>query len=229
MKETLRLTNVLNDQTRLKIYEYIMEKHDEVTVQEIAKEFDIHPNVARLHLSKLEEVDMIVSETRKTGKGGRPFRVYHLSDNVIELYFPFRDYQLLAKIALETLAALGPEGQDALTKTGEKFGKEIIQRIYDEKENQSLSITQKINILKEASVMLGLNPEFNYYEKEKKIVMKIFNCPFKELADEHTVILCNMHANFIKGMFDVLFDDIELKENENMFDGCESCTYQASL
>ncbi|TCT26959.1 putative ArsR family transcriptional regulator [Melghiribacillus thermohalophilus] len=229
MKQTLRLTNVLNDQTRLNIYEYIMKKHDEVTVQEIAREFHIHPNVARLHLSKLEEVNMIISQTRKTGKGGRPYRVYRLSDHVIELYFPFRDYQLLAKIALETLASLGTAGDEALARTGKRFGQEMIQRLYDEQEEKTLTTNQKMNLLKEASVMLGLNPEFYYDEEEKSVVMKIFNCPFKELANEHSLILCNMHANFIRGMFDVLFEHFELKESENMFSGCDACTYQASL
>ena len=85
---------------------YISKKHQEVTVQEIADQFSIHPNVARLHLSKLEDVNMLVSETKKTGKGGRPSRQYKLSNEVIQLHFPYRDYQLLSKIAIETMASL---------------------------------------------------------------------------------------------------------------------------
>ena len=103
MNHTLKITSVLSDPTRFQIYQFINEQLEDITVQDVATKFNIHPNVARLHLSKLEEIHLIVSETRKTGKGGRPSKIYHLSEEVVQLHFPYRDYQLLAKIALETL------------------------------------------------------------------------------------------------------------------------------
>lgn len=69
MEQTLRITNVLADPTRYYIYQYIVNNHQDVSVQQIADSFKIHPNVARLHLSKLEDVDMLTSDARKTGKG----------------------------------------------------------------------------------------------------------------------------------------------------------------
>ena len=56
---------------------------------------------------------MLKSETKKTGKGGRPSRLYVLSEDVI-LQFPFRDYQLLARIAFNSLLSLGAAGEKAL-------------------------------------------------------------------------------------------------------------------
>ncbi|MED3059959.1 transcriptional regulator, partial [Bacillus thuringiensis] len=47
MEQALKITGVLADPTRYYIYKYISQKHSYVTVQEIADEFDIHPNVAR--------------------------------------------------------------------------------------------------------------------------------------------------------------------------------------
>ena len=58
MEQTLKITNVLSDPTRYYIYTFITKNHKEVTVQEIAENFSIHPNVARLHLSKLEDVNI---------------------------------------------------------------------------------------------------------------------------------------------------------------------------
>ena len=121
MEQTLRITSVLADPTRYYIYQFILNNHREVTVQDIADKFEIHPNVARLHLSKLEDVKMIVSESKKTGKGGRPSRLYRLSDEVIQLHFPFRDYKLLAKIALQAISSLGAQGNEALTQAGKSL------------------------------------------------------------------------------------------------------------
>lgn len=229
MEQTLKITNVLSDPTRFYIYQYITKLHKEVTVQEIAENFEIHPNVARLHLSKLEDVNMLVSDTQKTGKGGRPSRLYRLSDDVIQLNFPFRDYQLLSKIAIQTMISLGDVGKKALYDTGKKFGQELIEL---EKNNSflngiELSFEQKLNILKNAATMAGFYPEFETNDDQTKIFFQIFNCPFKEVAMEHTESICNMHFEFLKGMFESLFDSIELVEKENMISGCDSCSYHA--
>ncbi|MFD1850621.1 helix-turn-helix transcriptional regulator [Oceanobacillus bengalensis] len=229
MEQTLRVTNVLSDPTRYHIYQYLIEKHKEVNVTEIAKKFEIHPNVARLHLSKLEDVNMIISYSQKTGKGGRPSRLYRLSDNVIELNFPHRDYKLLSTIVLESLMDMGQAGKEALYKTGKKYGKEIVKNYYHGN-IELLNLTEKINILEDASAMLGLYSNFHYNEVENTIHFDVNNCPFKEIASTNHEMICDMHHSFIKGMFETLFMDIELITEENMFEhNCENCSYKVNL
>lgn len=231
MEQTLKITNVLSDPTRFYIYQYITKNHKEVTVQEIADAFEIHPNVARLHLSKLEDVHMLVSETKKTGKGGRPSRLYRLSDDIIQLNFPFRDYQLLSKILIQTMMSLGEQGKEALFRTGKLFGRELIENHLPQSVNapQELSFEQKINILKDASTTAGFYPDFEVNEEKTKIYFKIFNCPFKEIAYKNMESVCGMHIAFLKGMFETLFDDVELIEQTNMLEGCEACAYTANF
>lgn len=62
-------------------------KKKTVTVQHIADQFGIHPNVARLHLTKLSEINIISADYVKTGKGGRPGRVYKASEKGVSLTF----------------------------------------------------------------------------------------------------------------------------------------------
>ena len=229
MEQTLKITNVLSDPTRYYIYQYITKRHREVTVQEIADNFNIHPNVARLHLSKLEDVNMLSSETKKTGKGGRPSRLYRLSEDVIQLHFPFRDYMLLSKVAIETMMSLGEEGRKALFLTGKRFGAELIEQELARQglPGDALSFDEKLSILKNASSLAGFYPEFEASGDQTKIYFQIFNCPFKEVALEHTEAVCSMHHEFLKGMFGTLFSSVQLIEKENMFAGCETCSYQA--
>ncbi|WP_102345600.1 helix-turn-helix transcriptional regulator [Bacillus sp. Marseille-P3661] len=229
MEQTLKITNVLSDPTRFSIYQYITKYHSEVTVQDIADSFNIHPNVARLHLTKLEDVNMLISETKKTGKGGRPSRLYRLSDDVIQLNFPFRDYQLLSKIAIETLMSLGDIGEQALMETGKKFGKEIIEKELKRNNDNPLTFDDKFNLLKDAAGLLGFYPDFDHNSDQTKIYFKIFNCPFKEIAVKDEGTVCKMHFVFINGMFDTLFDNVELIEEENMLKGCSSCNYLALI
>ena len=229
MKNTLKMTNVLSDPTRFNIYQHIIQHHQPVTVLEIAEKSDIHPNVARLHLSKLEEIKLIVSHFQKTGKGGRPSRLYQLSENVVDLSFPHRDYKLLATIAIESFVGLGELGKEALYNTGKKYGAEVVNQNQQQLNKENLSIEEKIEILEDAGTMLGMYPEFKYIEAENIIHFKVNNCPFKEVVNQNKDLICNLHQAFLKGMFEALFTEIELIETENMFNGCENCQYLAKI
>lgn len=229
MENTLKVTNVLSDPTRFNIYQHIIKLRKPVTVLDIAEKFDIHPNVARLHLSKLEEIKLLSSHFQKTGRGGRPSRLYELSDHVIELNFPFRDYKLLSSIAIESLAELGDVGRKALYRTGNKYGMEVVERYKRTFDQRDLTIEDKIQILEDAGTLLGLYPDFQYHGEQKKITFQVNNCPFKELVEQNKTLVCSVHHSFLQGMFEALFDDFELIEQENMFEGCENCQYVAKL
>lgn len=229
MEETLKITNVLSDPTRFKMYNYILKNNKIVTVSEMAEKFDIHPNVARLHLSKLEEIDALISDYERTGKGGRPRRLYKLSDNVIELNFPHRDYKLLASMAIETFAGLGEIGEQALFATGKKYGQRMLENELAIEDKMDLTIEEKIKLLERAGTMLGMYPKFSYNPKQHTITWKVMNCPFKEVVEQNQELVCNVHYAFLKGMFEVLFEEIPLLEAENMFKGCEHCLYVAKL
>lgn len=231
MENTLKVTNVLSDPTRFYIYQYITKRHQDVTVQEIADEFSIHPNVARLHLSKLEDVRMLYSETKKTGKGGRPSRLYRLSDEVIQFSFPFRNYQLLSSILLRSLESLGAEGSKALYETGKTFGKEMMEQEIARYTNNTAALSNgdKLRLLQNASLMTGQLPALEWNDDETSLYFEIYNCPFKEVAMEHKDKVCTMHQSFFTGMFEALFKDVQLIEKQNIISGCDQCAYKTQV
>lgn len=229
MKNTLKVTNVMSDPTRFNIYQHLIKNHEVVNVNNIAERFDIHPNVARLHLSKLEDINLVSSFLEKTGKGGRPGRMYKLSDEVIELNFPARDYKILSSIALESLMDLGELGKQALYQTGKKYGIEAIEN-YSNTHQDDTSIEEKISMLEDAGRMLGMYPSFTHNPANNNISFSVNNCPFKEIANDNHEAVCDMHHSFLKGMFEALFTCIELVEVKNMItDDCSSCAYVANL
>jgi len=227
MEQALSVSMVLSDPTRFYIYQYL-NKHQDVSVLEIAEEFDIHPNVARLHLSKLEQVHMIQSNLKKTGKGGRPSRLYSLANEEIQLNFPYRDYKLLATMAMEVVEELGHEGEQILYKTGYKYGQELLNTHLTSPQS-NMTIETKIQKLRYISNIIGIYPEFEYVKHKNTLIFSIHNCPFKELAQKNPDLVCKMHSHLIRGMLNSLFENIELQEGENMMEGCSSCSYKAFL
>ncbi|BBW95607.1 helix-turn-helix transcriptional regulator [Geobacillus icigianus] len=227
MEPTLKITSVLSDPTRFHIYEYMATIRRDVSVQEIADQFRIHPNVARLHLTKLEDVNLVVSNTQKTGKGGRPSRWYRLSDEVISLCFPFRDYQLLAHIAVQTLVGLGPSGQKVLREAGKEFGREYIaNRVAHSDTIAALRSEEKIRLLTEAA---GFLPRARREVKDTAMSFEFCNCPFKEIAEKQPETVCGMHHAFLEGMAEALFADARLIETENMMKGSRCCCYRLTI
>jgi predicted ArsR family transcriptional regulator len=228
MENTLKVTNVMSDPTRFNIYQHLVENHEDVSVADIARIFGIHPNVARLHLSKLEDINLVTSFLKKTGKGGRPGRRYQLSNELVEVSFPARDYKILSNIALEALMGLGEPGKEALYETGKKYGREVMHQYSLTLED--MSVEEKITALKQAGRMLGMYPDFEYDEENQSISFTVNNCPFKEIAAKDHQLVCDMHHIFLKGMFEALFTSIELVEKQNMFThDCNNCAYLAKL
>ncbi|MUV39644.1 hypothetical protein JNUCC1_03528 [Lentibacillus sp. JNUCC-1] len=228
MDQTLKVTSALSDPTRFNIYQFIIKNHESVSVTQIADIFDIHPNVARLHLSKLEDVKLVASYTKKTGKGGRPGRLYRLADEVVELNFPYRDYKLLSSIAIETFVNLGEPGRQALYDTGRKYGTELMAQHQKDTPIHQMVNEEKFKIVEEAATLFGMYPVFSYDDEKQHVTMTVSNCPFKEVASKsgpNKKMICNMHHAFLNGMFEVMFGEVELVELDNMLDGCKNCLY----
>ena len=102
------LSAVLADDTRYNIYRWIAGRPGtDVTVADVAGEFGLHPNVARMHLSKLEQAGFLATGFRRAAGGGRPAKLYRLSEKVVTFGFPPRRYELLSRLALDSLSAGG--------------------------------------------------------------------------------------------------------------------------
>ncbi len=224
--QTLKITNVLSDPTRYSIYQHLYSLHRGVTVQEIADQFGIHSNVARLHLNKLEDVNLVQSKIEKSNKGGRPGKIYTISDELVSINFPPRDYQMLSDIALETISAMGRDGEAALQKNGFKFGKEYaLNAIYNEHlEIDSMSMEEKIPHIIKLAASQGLSPEIDQLD-EYSLRFRVFNCTFKESA-AHNLSVCKMHHALLSGMFSAFFGRIDLIEESSMLNNqCLACEY----
>lgn len=225
MPNTLQLTNTLADETRYSIYQYIVKGSKEVTVQEIAHEFSIHPNVARLHLSKLNESKLLHSELVKNGKGGRPARIYRTAESPVYLSFPKQENHLLLQWLIELAVSFG---QEALTK-----GTEIAYNYGKQQMKQSApsvtSFEEKINILTASANAIGYVPSMKDRDNKKIITFSIYNCPYKDFMNNHSEFICKMHEAYLKGQFDSLFPTNEFVQIESMQNNCSNCVYHIEV
>ncbi|MFJ8236978.1 helix-turn-helix transcriptional regulator [Ureibacillus sp. NPDC094379] len=228
MIHPLKITSTLADKTRYQIYEYMLQHKKYFTVQDIATQFSIHPNVSRLHLTKLSEINLITADYVNTGKGGRPGRVYKASEEGIVLSFPKRDEGHLLKWTLQIIKDYGAEALEKAKAVSYKDGFDNVKEAFIKEKitKNSLDFNNKLNILANASSMIGYFPQISETDQGKKIIFTIYNCPFRNQIQDYSEIVCALHEAYLQGQIDALFSDNELLQTESMVHDCELCQYK---
>ena len=231
MINQLKITSTLSDETRFSIYQFMLQEKKSFSVQEIAEKFNIHPNVARLHLTKLTEIEVVSSEYEKTGKGGRPGRRYKAKENGVTLSFPKRNYDELLEWTLEIIDTIGEEA----IKIGKKISynkgsKDMEQLILSHgKDRLQLSMDDKIDLITEAASLIGYVPSIKEVPEGKTLSFAVYNCPYHDKIDSYSSVICNLHESYLRGQFDTLFDLKDFIKIESMTNSCDYCTYRVNL
>lgn len=230
MVHPLKITSTLSDETRYQIYEYMLQQKKSFTVQTIADRFNIHPNVARLHLTKLTEINLISAHFVKSGKGGRPGREYKASEEGVELSFPKKEDSRLINWAMKLIEQLGPEAIEVAKEISYEDGySEMKQSIAYGKGLALSDFNAKIDHLTTASALIGYIPEIIETENGKKIIFSIYNCPFKKQLSTNNEIVCTLHESYLNGQIDALFSQNEFEQVESMVHDCENCKYEIEI
>jgi predicted ArsR family transcriptional regulator len=225
----LKITGTLADETRYHIYEFMLQNKRSFTVQEIADQFRIHPNVARLHLTKLSEINVVSADFLKTGKGGRPGRVYRATAEGVSLTFPKREESILLHILLELTSSLGIEALEKGKEIAYNLGhKEMEEKIAHTK--MLGSFEEKVDILTEQAALIGYVPSFEKYEGKTIIHFIIYNCPFHNQLADYQKAVCALHESYLRGQIEAIFtEELDFIQTGSMMNQCENCRYEIHL
>ncbi len=198
--DPVRLAAVVADGTRFAVYRHLVEAAPRpVSAQEIAERFHLHPNVARLHLNRLEEIGLVVSDTERSGRGGRPYRVYRPSGQALHLSLPPRDYQLLSELLCRALTLLGDRGLEALEEVGRRHGREVAQDAAgrlpaEEPVTEEALLGAVADVLSEQGLLARVAPS------ERGAVLTLHNCSFAEVADRFPQLICRLCRGLVQGV-----------------------------
>ncbi|SOC36216.1 helix-turn-helix transcriptional regulator [Ureibacillus acetophenoni] len=225
----LKVMSTLADETRYRIYHYVLQHQKSFTVQNIAEQFDIHPNVARLHLTKLCEIGIVHAEYVKSGKGGRPGRVYNASKDGIVISFPKRDYEKLLSWTLELISLLGDSAVDSLKSISYKDGYNEMSTLTKKQLKDSITFEEKIELLAKAAYQIGYVPSIIEKDGTKQVILSIYNCPFKNQLEGNAHLICSCHESYLKGQIDVLFPNNDFIQINSMLNSCNNCQYKIKI
>jgi predicted ArsR family transcriptional regulator len=192
------LTGALGDATRRGIYVMIKEAHEPVTAAQIAQAFDIHPNVARHHLDRLNENEYIRVTDRKPVQpsAGRPAKRYEVTEKAVSVQYSSRKYDRLAELLTEVVERLDDgRALDIAEQVGHDYGLRLGTEIgLPDDEGYEIAA------LAVARAMMGKGLGASTIPDENRIVAQF--CPLADDDDDQSVVIARLDHGIVQGLLE---------------------------
>ena len=190
------LSSAFGDPTRRSIYLHLR-SHPHSSVAELAKTFDLHPNVVRHHLERLVDGGHVAVEapTRSAG-AGRPAKRYSAITEELSIDMGSRRDDLLVALLERSLELLGPEQAEQMAaEVGESYGRSLASNM--EPGSGRRSVEAAMSSIARTLTAHGFAARAETDEAGSSVVAE--HCPFGEAASHHPV-LCAVDRGMVAGL-----------------------------
>ncbi|MFL5751529.1 MAG: helix-turn-helix transcriptional regulator [Chloroflexota bacterium] len=200
--EDLHAVASLDEPARRSLYEWVAASGRAVGRDEAAAAVGVSRALAAFHLDRLVTDGLLVPEYRRltgrTGPGaGRPAKLYRRAPREVSVTLPERRYETAARLFAETLdrvadAADGPplELRDAARGVGEASGTAAAKAA-----KRPRSRPGGRAAIQDALRDRGYEP---FTDDSGDIRLR--NCPYHALVDEHRPLVCGMNLAIVEGV-----------------------------
>ncbi len=185
--DDLEALSSLMDPVRRSLYDYVVAQGAPVTREEAASAANVSRTLAAYHLDRLADaglldVDFARPEGRTGPGAGRPAKNYRRSDREVSVTLPARSYALLADVLATALAA----DETGSVRAAAARAAEDLGRAAGDAHDLDTALRDA-----------GYEPAEN---QDGDIELR--NCPFHQLAESHTEVVCALNLDLIKGMLE---------------------------
>jgi len=189
----------LDDPLRRRLYEVVTSQPGPVSRDEAASAAGIGRALAVYHLDKLVESGLLTASYQRppgrSGPGaGRPAKMYTRSDREFAVSVPPREYELAARLLVQAVEAdPSNRSRTALAEAARRLGTELGSafRPSSAEPNVTGVLTQQ-----------GYEPCCG-----ADGVIRLRNCPFHQLAEQHREVVCGMNLALVEGLVEGLGAD----------------------
>ena len=194
---TLGGIGALAEPVRRALYECVVASAEPLGREQAAEAVGVPLHTAKFHLDRLVDDGLLDVEYRRlsgrTGPGaGRPAKLYRRSAREFAVSFPPRHYDLAGQILADAVdrAGDGAALDSALSEAAQRAAYRVVaSRPPAEAPGERVD-----------EVLAGLG----YEPRAEASGLRLVNCPFHALAQEHTALVCGVNRTFVQGLLDAL-------------------------
>ena len=201
----------------------------ELTVPDLAEKLDLHRATVRYHMTFLLNQGLVEETRPSEHKGaGRHAMRYRASRHARLPSFPSRNFELLAQIALRTMAEeIGKERSvEILRAKGIEFGKALIEdaaekggvRRWTPETFQRAVVDGAMRSFGVSSLVLSRD--------SKSLSFRCFSCPFLEVAERMSDLVCDSLDQGFHDGIDEALGDVRTTRVTCMGHGDSYCEYR---
>src|SRR5882762_5226419 len=187
----------LDDPLRRRLYEVVTSRPGPVSRDEAAAAAGIGRALAVYHLDKLVESGLLTASYQRppgrSGPGaGRPAKVYARSDREFAVTVPPREYELAARLLVQAVEAdPSARSRAVLAKAARRLGTEL----------GSASRPSPAGPDAGERDVKGVLTQQGYEPCDGADgVIRLRNCPFHQLTEQHREVVCGMNLALVEGL-----------------------------
>jgi predicted ArsR family transcriptional regulator len=220
-RDSVAAVAALSEPSRRALYDYVVGRRDWVSREEAAAAVGLARGITSHHLDRLAEEGLLDVDFRRLNErrgpgAGRPAKVYRRALSAeITVSLPPRDYELAGRLLVEAAVQSQRDGTpialaiaQAARSEGARIAAEARARI-----GRRSNTAGRREQLFEALDAHGFEPEV----RDEGVVV-LHNCPFHELAQTHTELICGMNLCMLDSLLSEL-GDTELRAYLDPEDG----------
>ena len=194
----------LDDPLRRRLYEVVTSRPGPVSRDEAAAAAGIGRALAVYHLDKLVESGLLTASYQRppgrSGPGaGRPAKMYARSDREFAVTVPPREYELAARLLVQAVEAdPSDRSRTALAGAARRLGTELGSAFRPATGEGDAAGRDVKGVLTQQ----GYEPCCG-----ADGVIRLRNCPFHQLAEQHRELVCGMNLALVEGLVEGLGAD----------------------
>ena len=188
--------SALADPIRRALYHFVAHQPGAVSRDQAAAGLEIPRHTAKFHLDKLVDEGLLIPEFRRlsgrTGPGaGRPAKLYRRVRKEVNVTLPRRRYDLAGHVLADTLERIqaGTPLDQAIEAAASNAANIVVESWPPPTE--ASDIERMTGVL----TRLGYEPRPDDSAPDGRV--RLSNCPFQQLSDDHTSVICAMNRRFI--------------------------------
>lgn len=165
-----------------------------LSVTDVAQATGLHVNTARFHLDGLVNDGLAARTVEPRETPGRP-RVLYTAHGAAP---GPRSFAFLAEMLTGLVASLDSAGEVA-AEAGRAWGRHLVDRPAPSERVGEAGATDRLNRVLDA---IGFQPESA--PTDAGVEVRLRHCPFREVAERHTDVVCALHLGLMRGALEEL-------------------------